>query len=93
MHVENVEIFSDQTNAAIMRHPGRAFPGVLIQGDTLYGLCKQADAACKKAGRRSPEFSELNELRNSLWAFLVHYKSTLVEHDMQLPFNEVPSGS
>jgi Family of unknown function (DUF6959) len=31
MHVEPVEIYSDQTNAAIMRHPGRRFPGVLIQ--------------------------------------------------------------
>jgi hypothetical protein len=31
MRSEMVEIFSDQTNAAVMRHPGRAFPGVLVR--------------------------------------------------------------
>src|SRR5262245_1747536 len=39
MHVEQVEIYSDVSNAAVMRHPGRRFPGVLVQGDTLYTLC------------------------------------------------------
>jgi hypothetical protein len=43
MHVEPVEIYSDTTNAAVMRHPGRHFPGLLIQGDSLYGLCGRAD--------------------------------------------------
>ena len=38
MHVESVEIYSDATNAAVMRHPGRRFPGMLIQGDTLHSL-------------------------------------------------------
>lgn len=45
MRSEDVEIFSDMTNAAVMRHPGRKFPGVLIQGDTLYTLCREADEA------------------------------------------------
>lgn len=33
MREDKVEILSDTTNAAIMRHLGRRFPGVLIQGD------------------------------------------------------------
>lgn len=41
-----VEIYADTTNAAIMRHPDRHFPGVLVQGDTLYGLCRSADEIC-----------------------------------------------
>ena len=93
MHVENVEIFSDATNAAIMRHPARHFPGVLIQGDTLHVLCQRADAACQKVGRGAPGYSELNQLRNSLWAYLTHYKSILAENDMQLPFSETPPAS
>ena len=32
MHTELVEIYSDESNMAVMRHPGRRFPGVLIQG-------------------------------------------------------------
>jgi hypothetical protein len=51
MRVEPVEILSDRTNAAVMRHPGRRFPDVLVQGDTLYTLCQAADAACREAGR------------------------------------------
>jgi hypothetical protein len=47
MRVEPVEIYSDQTNAAVMRHPDRHFPGVLVQGDTLWTMCGRADEACK----------------------------------------------
>ena len=90
MRTESVEIFSDQTNAAVLRHPGRVFPGVLVQGDSLYALCQQADSACKEVGRGAPGYNELNELRNVLWSYLNHYKVTLAEHDMTLPFSEQP---
>ncbi len=46
MHTESVEIYSDATNSAVMRHPGRRFPGVLVQGDTLHSMCVAADEAC-----------------------------------------------
>jgi hypothetical protein len=88
MRVEPVEILSDQTNAAVMRHPGRRFPGVLIQGDTLYSLCQQADRICREAGRASPVYGEVNDLRNKLWALLNHYKSVLGDHEIKLPFSE-----
>ena len=38
VRTELVEIYSDKTNAAVLRHPGRHFPGVLVQGDDLYAL-------------------------------------------------------
>ncbi|MGL4489790.1 MAG: DUF6959 family protein [Rhizobiaceae bacterium] len=91
MKIEPVEIYSDQTNAAIMRHPGRRFPGVLVQGDTLYGMCLKADDVCGNLGRESHSFAEANELRNSLWAYLNHYKATLAAHEIKLPFNETHS--
>jgi hypothetical protein len=86
MRIETVEIYSDRTNAAVMRHPGRRFPGVLVQGDTLYTLCVSADSACRAAGRGSPAFGELNELRNALQALLAQYKTVLAEHDLPPPF-------
>ena len=88
MRRENVEILSDQTNAAVMRHPGRASPGVLVQGDSLHVLCQRADLACKEVGRDKPGFEELNDLRNALWSYLNHYKATLLEHGIALPFSE-----
>lgn len=49
MHTETVEIYSDKTNAVVLRHSGRKFPGVLVQGDSLHALCCQADEACAGA--------------------------------------------
>ena len=88
MREEAVEILSDKANAAVIRHPGRRFPGVLVQGDTLYGLCQTADAACREVGRGALGFDEMNEVRNALWGLLNHYKSVLSEHEVSLPFSE-----
>ncbi len=92
MHTEQVEIYSDASNHAVMRHPGRRFPGSLMQGDSLYALCTLADEACRlaKAEGRSRTFDELNELRNQLWERLNHYKRVLTEHNIALPFSEQP---
>jgi hypothetical protein len=49
MHIEPVEIYSDASNAAVMRHPGRRFPGVLLQGDTLSILVRQAASVAEQA--------------------------------------------
>ena len=90
MHTSNVEIYSDHTNQAVMRHPDRRFPGVLIQGDSLYALCLQADDACAAAkGQLSQDaYQDINELRNALWGYLNHYKSVLGEHQISLPFSQ-----
>ncbi|WP_390633694.1 DUF6959 family protein [Oryzibacter oryziterrae] len=88
MRSEIVEVLSDQTNAVIMRHPARAYPGVLVQGDSLYTLCQRADAACNEVGRGQPGFSEVNFLRNALWVYLTHYKVSLFEHGIAVPFSE-----
>jgi hypothetical protein len=92
MHVEQVEIYSDASNLAVLRHPGRRFPGLLIQGDTLYTLCFAADEACRLARQHgcSEVLDEINELRNTLWSRLNHYKQVLAEHDIELPFSELP---
>ena len=90
MRTEEVEILSDQTNAAVMRHPTRRFPGILIQGDSMSNYCRLADDACRrlKEGDVEEAAHELNELRNMLWGQLTHYKSVLGEHDIALPFSE-----
>lgn len=86
MRTEAVEIYSDETNRAVMRHPGRKFPGVLIQGDTLFALCAMADEACAKVESNR----ELDSLRNALSDLLLHYKIVLGEHEIRLPFDDKP---
>jgi hypothetical protein len=90
MHIENVEIYSNQTNAVIMRHPNRHFPGVLIQGDSLNSLCQLADSACHSAKHRLEPgvYDDLNTLRNALCSYLAHYKVVLGEHQIVLPFSD-----
>ena len=88
MRTEEVEIYSDATNLAVMRHPGRRFPGALVQGDSLWTLCKTADRACD--AHLSPEERQdaLEILRSALWARLNHYKTVLLDHDISLPFSD-----
>ena len=90
MRIEPVEIYSDRTNSAVMRHPGRTFPGVVVQGGNLYAMCQRADEICAKARSALDDrsFAELDTLRNSLWGYLNHYKSVLLEHGWELPFVE-----
>jgi hypothetical protein len=93
MHTEPVEIYSDATNAPVMRHPGRKLPGVLIQGDTLHTLCVSSDSACAAARdyMNDDNFERLNEVRDHLWSLLTHYKAVLDEHKIRLPFSETPA--
>ena len=63
---------------------------MLVQGDSLYALCVQADDACEAAkGKLSSDaYGDLNKLRNALWGYLSHYKSILAQHQIPLPFSE-----
>lgn len=90
MYRETVEIYSGRTNAVVLRHPGRKFPGVLVQGELLYALFRQADEVCT-AGREAlaaDAYGALTELRDGLLAYLDHYKTVLGQHDIPVPFRE-----
>ena len=65
MKTEPVEIYSDKTSAAIMRHPGRKHPGILIQGDDLNLLCMIADGLCAGLEPKvdAATYRELDHLR------------------------------
>lgn len=88
MRQELVEIYSDATNNAIMRHPARRFPGLLIQGDTLYSICRSLDEVCNRAGGKLDDdaFSDLNHLRSDCWERLEYYTAILEQHGIKRPF-------
>lgn len=93
MHKAEVEIFSDASNFAIMRHPGRKFPGSLIQGDSLYALYLCADRARHLLLHTDPAaaLEEVSALHEELLQRLNHYKQTLNDHGIELPFVEPDS--
>lgn len=87
MHIEPVEIYSDASNAAVMRHPGRRFPGVLVQGDSLSSLVAQvADISGRAEGLDDDLRDELNDVLEKLQRLLAHYERTLLQHGLDLPF-------
>jgi hypothetical protein len=90
VRIESVEIYSDATNVAILKHPGRRFPGVLLQGDTLHEMLRKAARVNAAASDLLPEDEryELAELHEHLAELVAHYKRTLAEHNLPLPFAE-----
>ena len=85
---ETIEIYSDAANAAVIRHPARRFPGVLIQGDTLASLVKQVERIQRVERGAEEAAAALADLHERLSELLIHYKNVLVSHSMELPFPE-----
>jgi hypothetical protein len=90
MRTELVEIYSDASNQAVLRHPGRRFPGVLIQGDTLSILYDEIRSALEADGGKLSEDAriDLEHIRDFLGGCLEGYKAALARHGIELPFVE-----
>jgi len=87
MRTEHVDIYSDTTNQAILRHPARRFPGVLIQGDTLKHLHDQVVSALNETSPSNEEASfSLRNVHEFLGDCLDHYRAVLRHHNIELPF-------
>ncbi|WP_144122970.1 DUF6959 family protein [Catellatospora sichuanensis] len=89
MELIEAELLTDGGNNAIVRLPHRAFPGVLVQGDTLAALRAQLVAAAG-ALRRSPgdatALDELGSVIGDLDEILDRYEEALSEHGLRRPY-------
>ena len=90
MKKELVEIYSDASNDAVMKHPGREYPGSLIQGDTLHILIQDIKEAKTEveSGNVQDAADALTNIIDNLEDRLEHFKKTLIEHGHELPFHE-----
>lgn len=83
-----VELFTDGSNNAVVRMPGRKFPGVVVQGDSLSVIRSDVAAirdACRTEG--ATEALELAEfLLEDLDAIMLRYTDALERHDLRKPF-------
>lgn len=88
MKTESVEIYSDSSNFAVMRHPARRFPGSLIQGDSLFALVGLADEVFDAAEKAKNDslLAAAKELRDSLRERLKHYEEALAENGVKRPY-------
>ena len=82
-----VEVFDDAINSPIVRMPGRKFPGVVVQGDSLHMLWTYArDISKDVAGSAG---SDAKELLDRLSELIAVYERALKAHGMRLPYNKL----
>ncbi len=91
MRTERLDIYSDDSNQAVIRPPGRQFPGSVIQGDTLSSLCADVRELSLRLKAAAPADEELlwlaQGIQERLLERLLHYQSVLVAHGIPLPYS------
>src|SRR5262245_3229858 len=89
---QQVEVLSAATNASILRMPGRRFPGVLVQGDSLSILLDEAlDVLAALSDKPDSEaFDAALNLAETLESLLAHYETTLNQKGLELPYSPNP---
>lgn len=85
-----VELYSNATNAPVMRYPNRHYPGILIQGDSLSNLFHMAHYIEQvQKSEIVPDGETLTELiaelTDHLQRYVEVYERTLQAYEMPLP--------
>jgi len=86
MKTLEVELLSNAVNAAVVRLPDRSFPGIVIQGDSLYTLWIAAHSLMSDP---IPDRDDAEELADRLRSFVEIYEETLKREGIQLPYVKI----
>lgn len=86
--VASVEILSDAVNYVVLKSPGRNFPGMVIQGDSLAKLYRRAAELCRLAKQSEDEdlHDEAAALSQELGDRLAHYEQVLSAYGIEIPY-------
>lgn len=89
MEMKSIEVYSEASNHAVIRVPGRRFPGSLIQGDTLSSLFQDMRDVCKRVAQLGIEDEELlwgcQSIQKRLLERLLGYQDVLSAHGIEHP--------
>jgi hypothetical protein len=91
MEEMTLEVYSTTTNCAVVRPPGRRFPGVVIQGDTLSILCADANEVAVALQRNNIDENAraaMQMVLDGLVGSLLHHQAVLQQHGLELPYGE-----
>ncbi len=83
-----VELFYDAPNNVILKSAGRNFPGIVVQGDQLWGLLRLATLAAAELRplASSEGLDNLEELEERLRERVELYERVLSDHGFDLPY-------
>ncbi len=75
-------------NCPIVKVNGREYPGVILQGDTLFSLYRAAERviSSSKAGAAVFDYDSAEFLRDSLKEYLSVYEDVLLKNGIELPY-------
>lgn len=88
MEVTELEVYSAASNYAVIRPPGRKFPGAVVQGDSLFILFSLARSLRDRSASLGDEdlTGDADELVELLGSRLRQYESVLDQHGIELPY-------
>jgi len=88
MRHTHVEMFGDAVNAAVLRVPGRKYPGILVQGDSLHALRRSVSRAIAalRVGSGDDAETELADLESTLQQYQAAYEAALASAGLPLPY-------
>lgn len=83
-----IKLLSKSTNYAVVQLPGRNFPGVVLQGDSLHSLLMQAEDIQKLATKhKDPDLSaEAANLYDLLSSISKHFETVCDREGVSLPY-------
>lgn len=83
-----LDIITDTTNAAVVRMPGRKFPGIVLQGDSLnYLRVLAVDLKRRLAGVEDEDLDDtMEELEALLQGYARAYEAALEGEGIELPY-------
>lgn len=88
-----MEILRDECNRPIVKHPGRAFPGILLQGDTIYAHYRSLSriramltSNSLSEDRFAEALEELDEVLTDIDDLLKYYEREISSAGYELPY-------
>jgi predicted RNase H-like HicB family nuclease len=88
----NAKLLSEPTNYAVVQLPGRAFPGVVFQGDSLQGLIAELEEVIVQE-TPDEKASALKALAGRLRDVRSHYEAVLGREGLELPYWRAGDGN
>ena len=85
---KEVELLSPPVNFAVVQLPGRNYPGVVIQGDSLNILVNRIKSMSKLLSDGDTEnlSEELKDVQEELCGVLCHYELICKNRNISLPY-------
>lgn len=91
---ENAELLSSSRNFAVVQLPGRKFPGVVFQGDSLNILLRELKELQQRVATHNDDEinARLEDLTERMSEVLRQYETVCAEKGIPLPYPKSPMG-